>query len=154
MPARPKPGFAPTPCRNSDIRPLIVGDGPAADAFGALQQPVLTGHLEGEQLARAVASADVLLHTSTTETFGNVVLEGMASGLAVVNATTALIEDGRTGMLCPPDDIDCYQRAIIALAEDPDRRKALGAAARAASEAYSWTSASRSVAEAYRGLLG
>lgn len=143
--------------RNSKIRPLIVGAGPAAAAFDALTNAVLTGHLEGAPLARAVASADIMLHPSTTESFGNVVLEAMASGLALVCAATAsaeaLIEHGRTGILRPADDGESQERAIMALAEDPLRRSELGAAARVASEAYSWSNASRSVANAYQAVL-
>jgi phosphatidylinositol alpha 1,6-mannosyltransferase len=140
--------------RSANIRPLIVGAGPAANAFRELPDAVLTGHLDGEQLARAVASADILMQPSTTETFGNVVLEAMASGLAVVSAAAAsseaMIEHDRTGILCPPDDIDSYEQAILALVDEPGRRRAIGAAARLASEAYSWTNASRQAADAYR----
>lgn len=143
--------------RNAKARPLIVGAGPAGNSFEALPNAVLTGHLEGAELARAVASADILLHPSKTESFGNVVLEAMASGLAAVCASTesaeALIEHGRTGILCPPDDDQSYAEAITALIDDPRRRNELGAAARSASEAYSWSQASRSVANAYQALL-
>ncbi len=143
--------------RSANIRPLIVGAGPAANAFGGLTGAVLTGHLEGEQLARAVASADILLHPSTTETFGNVVLEAMASGVPVVAAAVAsseaLIDQGRTGILCPPDDIDSYEQAIIGLVESPDRRREMGAAARLASEGFSWSNATRQAADAYRHVI-
>ncbi len=143
--------------RTARIHPLIVGAGPAANAFHGLQNAVLAGHLEGEQLARAVAGADILLHPSTTESFGNVILEAMASGLAVVSAATAnaeaLIEHGRTGMLCPPDVIESYEQTILALVEDPGRRRQFGAAARLASEAFSWSNACQSAAEAYRDVL-
>lgn len=142
--------------RNAKVWPLIVGAGPAASAFAALRNAVLAGHLEGAELARAVASADVLLHPSKTETFGNVVLEAMASGLAVVAADTAssraLIEHERTGILSPDDD-SSYAEAILAMIEDPRRRIELGAAARRASSAYSWANASRGVALVYRELL-
>ena len=144
--------------RGGTIRPLVVGAGPAASVFDALPDAVRTGHLEGAELARAVASADILLHPSTTESFGNVVLEAMASGLAAVCAAAdsaeALIEPGRTGLLCAPGDVDGYARAVLALADDPGLRRELGAAARRASEAYSWSNASRSVAEVYRDILG
>ncbi|HEU5286212.1 MAG TPA: glycosyltransferase family 1 protein [Sphingomicrobium sp.] len=144
--------------RSTGIRALAVGAGPAAGAFDALPGAVLTGHLDGAELVRAVASADILLHPSTTETFGNVVLEAMASGLAVVCARTdsaeALVEHGRTGILCAPDDCEGYRQAILALAEDPRRRSDLGEAARRSSEAFSWSNASRSVAQAYRDVLG
>ena len=143
--------------RSANIRPLIVGAGPAASAFAELPDAVLTGHLDGERLARAVASADIVLQPSTTEGFGNVVLEAMASGLAVVSAgvasSEALIEDGRTGILCLPDDIDSYERAIMGLVENPDRRREIGAAARLASEGFSWANASRQAADAYRDVI-
>ena len=143
--------------RSANVRPLIVGAGPATKAFAELSGALLTGHLDGEPLARAVASADILLQPSTTEGFGNVVLEAMASGLAVVSAAVAssevLIEHGRTGILCPPDDIDSYEQAIIALVENPGRQRAIGAAARLASEGFSWANASRQAADAYRRVI-
>ena len=144
--------------RSANIRPLIVGAGPAAKAFAELSGALLTGHLDGEQLARAVASADILLQPSTTEGFGNVVLEAMASGLAVVSAAVAssevLIEHGRTGILCPPEDIDSYEQAIMGLVDDAGRRREIGAAARLASEGFSWANASRQAADAYRHVIG
>ena len=144
--------------RSANIRPLIVGAGPAAKAFAELPGAVLTGHLDGEPLARAVASADILLQPSTTEGFGNVVLEAMASGLAVVSAAVAssqvMIEDGRTGILCSSDDIDAYEEAIMGLVDDAGRRREIGAAARLASEGFSWANASRQAADAYRHVIG
>lgn len=143
--------------RGEKVRPLIVGAGPALNRFEALPGAVLTGHLAGEDLATAVASADILLHPSTTETFGNVVLEAMASGLAVVSADApsarALIDHERTGIICPPGDYGSYDTALRALIGSPGRRRELGAEARAAAAAYSWDSASKSVAEAYRSVL-
>ena len=142
--------------RGLNIRPLIVGAGPEASAFEVLPGAVMTGHLDGESLAKAVASADILLNPSTTEAFGNVTLEAMASGLAVVSAASAsaeaMIEKDRTGILCLPDDLESYAAAIERLIESPDRRQAMGAAAREASAAYSWDAASQSVADAYRML--
>lgn len=133
-----------------DIRPLVVGAGPAADRLRQLPGAVLTGHLEGTELARAVASADIMIHPSTTETFGNVVLEAMASGLAIVAAdapsSRALIEPDRTGMLCAEND---FARAIARLIDDGAERRRLGQAARQASEAYSWDKASSAAEAAY-----
>jgi glycosyltransferase involved in cell wall biosynthesis len=143
--------------RGVPVRPLAVGEGPARAAFEALPGAVLTGHLQGEPLARAVASADIMLTPSTTETFGNVVLEAMASGLAVISADApsarGLIEHGRTGLLCPPLDVPSYAEAVARLARSRDDRLAMGAAARAASAGYSWDAASQSVLDAYRAVL-
>lgn len=138
------------------VRVLAVGAGPAADRFDALDGAVLTGHLDDADLSRAVASADILLCPSTTEAFGNVLLEGMAAGLAVISADApyarALVEDGMSGLLRPPD-ARAYAEAVTALLDSPAERARLGAAARAASVAYSWQAASRSAEAAYETLL-
>jgi glycosyltransferase involved in cell wall biosynthesis len=137
------------------VRPLVVGAGPARDAFEALEDAVFTGHLDGAELGRAIASADVLLHPSRTEAFGNVVLEAMASGLAVVCAraesSEALVDDGRNGLLC--DDWDASVRAVADLSNDAPRRKRMGAAARGAAQRFSWDEASASVHSVYRSLI-
>ena len=138
------------------VRPLVVGAGPAARRFDALDRPVMAGHLEGEALARAVASADILLNPSRSEAFGNVVLEAMACGLAIACAdgasTRPLIADGVTGLLCRSEED--YRDAVAGLCQSPDRRREMGAAARSASAGYDWASASESVAQAYERLVG
>jgi len=139
------------------VKPLILGAGPAAERLRGLEGAVFTGHLQGTELARAVASADVLLSPSRTEAFGNVVLEAMASGLAIVNADAPsarqLIADGRTGLLCQ-SDVEAYVGAVASLARSPERRRALAAAAVEVSADYSWHSASESVARAYESVMG
>ncbi len=142
----------------SDIRALIVGEGPARAELETIDGAVLTGHLDGEELAAAVASADIMMAPSTTETFGQVMLEGMASGLPIVSADApsarALLSEGETGILCQPRAVAQYAAAIENLASDAARRHVMGAAARAASSAFSWDHASQSVADIYRNLLG
>jgi glycosyltransferase involved in cell wall biosynthesis len=136
-----------------EVRPLIVGAGPAEERFLSLDGAVFTGHLDGPDLARAVASADLMINPSTTETFGNVVLEAMASGVPVISADApsarALIVNGKTGILCAATDDVEFVRAAIALVKQPAERRRIGAAARTASEAYSWDTASRAVEQAY-----
>ena len=139
------------------VRPLVVGEGPARGEFEALAGAVLTGHLDGADLARAVASADILLHPSRTEAFGNVVLEAMASGLAVVAADAdsarQLIKDGRSGLLYAAGEQSSAANAIARLVGDADERRAIGAEARAGSARFDWHSASQSVVDAYRNVL-
>jgi glycosyltransferase involved in cell wall biosynthesis len=136
------------------VRPLIVGAGPAADRFRALPGAVLTGHLDGPDLARAVASADIMIHPSTTEAFGNVVLEAMASGLAIVAAdapsSSMLIEHEKTGLLCAPNSPRALAEAAATLIQDNAELRRIAGAARQASEAYSWDSASAAVEAAYQ----
>jgi glycosyltransferase involved in cell wall biosynthesis len=141
-----------------DVRPLVVGDGPARGEFARLlPRAVFAGHLSGEALGQAVASADVLLNPSSTEAFGNVNLEAMAAGLAVISAdapsSRGLIDDGRTGLLVPPGDIEGYAGALAKLAGDRRLCGKLGRAARAESANYDWDAALDKVVEAYRGLL-
>ncbi|SFG14630.1 Glycosyltransferase involved in cell wall bisynthesis [Novosphingobium sp. CF614] len=142
--------------RGLPVRPLVVGAGPAAGLFDPLANVVFTGHLMNAPLARAVASADVLLSPSTTETFGNVLVEAMASGLPVVSAdaqnSRSILSHGEDGFLCPPDDIAAYVEAIGQLALSAHLRRAMSAAARRESMRYSWDAASESAAQAYRSL--
>jgi glycosyltransferase involved in cell wall biosynthesis len=143
--------------RGLAVKPLVVGAGPAADEFQPLGDAVLAGHLDGPDLARAIASADILIHPSRTEAFGNVVLEAMASGLAIVSADTdssrQLIEHGRSGVLVSAPDADASGAEIATLIADPQRRQQLGSEARKASARFSWDAASDSVLAAYRSLL-
>ena len=143
--------------RGVTVRPLVIGEGPARNEFEALGDAVLMGHLDGAELARAVASADILLHPSRTEAFGNVVLEAMASGLAVVAADAdsarQLIEDGRSGLLYAAGEQSRAANAIARLVGDADERRAIGAEARAASARFDWHSASQSVLDASRNVL-
>ena len=139
------------------VRPLIVGAGPAEERFRALDGTTLTGHLEGISLARAIASADLMINPSTTETFGNVILEAMASGVPVISADApnarALIKPGQTGILCAPREPSDYVRAIARLIEDPAERRRMGEVARTASTKYDWDTASSAVEQAYSRTL-
>jgi len=124
-------------------RALIVGDGPARPWLEQrLPSACFTGFLKGQELAAAVASADVLLNPSVTETFGNVTLEAMASGLAVVAYRTAAarqhIEDGVSGLLAEPGDRAGFIAHAVSLAREPQLARELGRAARAAAAPISW----------------
>lgn len=141
--------------RGLPVRPLVVGDGPARGWLRQrLGEAVFTGHLDGEALGRAVASADVLVNPSVTEAFGNVNLEAMAAGLAVVSAdvpsASALIEHERQGLLVEPKNPGAYADAVETLIRHPARRARLGAAAAAASLAYNWPDILDSVIGVYR----
>jgi phosphatidylinositol alpha 1,6-mannosyltransferase len=135
------------------IRPLIVGAGPGAHRLRALEGAVLTGHLTGTDLAGAVAGADLMINPSITEAFGNVVLEGMASGLAVIAAdvgyTRAIANAGRTALLVTSRDGAAYAEAAARLIDHPAERKRIATAARASTEAFTWDAASAAVEAAY-----
>lgn len=142
---------------NPFIRALIVGDGPERQRLERhLPEAVFTGHLSGMPLGRAVASADILLNPSLTETFGNVTLEAMASGVPVVAADVPssrfLIASGRTGMLVPPASVLAYTSAVQRLLADPELRRALSASALARSHEFGWTRTLDAVLHAYRSV--
>ena len=124
---------------------VIVGDGPARAGIEKRHPEfVYAGMRRGEELAAHYASADVFLFGSTTETFGNVVTEAMASGLAVLTYDYAaggmLVEPGRNGALAPLGDEAAFVAEARALAENPaEQRAAMGRAARATAEGMSWS---------------
>ena len=108
-------------------RLVVVGDGPSRPALQeALPGVFFRGEMTGERLAEHYASADVFLFPSETETFGNVTLEAMASGLVVVAydyaAARAHIQPGHSGVLVPYQDPDGFVEAAVALARSPARR--------------------------------
>ncbi len=124
------------------LKALVVGDGPERTAFEQLlPNGYFAGYQHGEGLARAYASADMFFNPSVTETFGNVTLEAMASGLPSVGATAtgsrSLIEDGVTGFVAPADAAS-FAEKIAHLASDDELRRRMGAAARQHSERYRW----------------
>ncbi|QXD13709.1 glycosyltransferase family 1 protein [Rhodocaloribacter litoris] len=124
-------------------RTLIVGDGPARPELAArLPEAVFTGFLAGEELARAYASADVFVFPSATETFGNVTLEAMASGLPAVCAdapgSNSLVVHGETGYLAPPGRTDVFLEYVVNLVEDAALRRQMSRAALQRARTYDW----------------
>ena len=134
---------------------LIIGDGPALPWFREqLPEAVFTGFISGENLATALASGDVFLNPSSTETFGNVNLEAMASGLAMVCAeapnTRALVRQGRSAILCPSQDVSAYHAAVQSLFDDPQRRALMGQEALHDSASYRWSQILDQIVGVYR----
>jgi glycosyltransferase involved in cell wall biosynthesis len=128
---------------NPAVKLVLVGDGPLLEELRAANTgSVIAGRLVNGELSAHYASADVFLFPSVTETFGNVTLEAMASGLAVVAyryaAARQHIEDGRSGLLAEPGDRAGFMAHAVSLARDPQRARELGRAARAAAEPVSW----------------
>ena len=103
---------------------IITGDGPdMARLQSKMKNAVFTGKLTGRQLSQVFASADVFVFPSITETFGNVILEAMASGLPVVAAKAGgpgdIIQEGVTGFLTPPGDTAAMYDKVTLLLNDP-----------------------------------
>jgi glycosyltransferase involved in cell wall biosynthesis len=93
-----------------------------------------TGYLKGETLATMYASSDLFVFPSTTDTFGNVVLEAQASGLPVIvsdiGGPCENILKNRTGFIYRSDDPESLFDAIVTLVRNPRLRKEMGRAAR------------------------
>lgn len=139
-------------------RVLVIGKGPARDWFASrVPQAAFAGFQSGDDLGRAVASMDVLFNPSVTETWGQVTSEAMAAGVPVVAARATgamdLLEDGRTGFLIPPQDVNAYAEAIARLIADPALRAAMGVAAHRQAAEFRWDTANAAVLRAYTEVL-
>ncbi|MES2474328.1 MAG: glycosyltransferase [Verrucomicrobiota bacterium] len=125
-----------------DVRCVVIGDGPLRAKLEEKHRGIhFAGTQRGEDLARYYASADVMVFPSETETFGNVVLEAMASGLATVAydyAAAALhLQDGVNGLTVEKGDADRFvERSVEALSQKPDGQ--LRRSARTAAESLGW----------------
>jgi len=128
-------------------RLVLVGDGPE-EAYLRNQLPdaVFAGMQRGESLATHYASADLFLFPSCTETFGNVTLEAMASGLPLVAynyaAAAQHVEHGTHGLLAAfdqTDDFTAMASALVAIhAQNPEQFRTMGRRSRLSAEALDW----------------
>lgn len=126
-----------------NARMVWVGDGPARAELEA-QNPdhVFAGMKSGEELAAHYASADIFLFPSLSETFGNVTLEAMASGLAVLAydyaAAAEYVRHGHNGLTAPFADQQAFCDLATRLALEPELVGMLGKNARSDTESMSW----------------
>ncbi|TNE30129.1 MAG: glycosyltransferase family 1 protein [Alphaproteobacteria bacterium] len=137
---------------------LVIGDGPARDWFrNALPGGIFAGFQTGVDLGRALASGDIFFNPSITETFGNVTLEAMASGLPVVAAgaagSTSLVSNGETGSIVPPGNARAYAEAIAPYCIDNELRRTHGEAGELKAREFSWDAINSVVAETYLRLV-
>ncbi|MET9115447.1 glycosyltransferase family 1 protein [Streptomyces longwoodensis] len=146
-------------CGLPGVKVVVVGDGPSEPHLTeALPGAAFLGRRTGAELARIFASLDVFVHTGPFETFCQTVQEAMASGVPVVAPAAGgpldLVAHGRTGLLVPPHDASAVRDAVRALAADPARRAAYGAAARDMVEGRTWTAVGDRLIEHYADVLG
>jgi glycosyltransferase involved in cell wall biosynthesis len=140
-------------------RVLVIGEGPARPWFEQHlpDSAVFVGHQEGPDLARALASADLFLNPSITETFGNVTLEAMACALPVVAAVatgaTSLVRDGETGLLVEPGDSEAFADALETYATDPALRRQHGEAGLAFARTMDWDNINATVLKVYERVI-
>ncbi len=140
--------------RDPRLRLVLAGGGPEsgrlAERLG--EHATFLGWLAGSELARAYAEADIFLFPSATDTFGQVILEAQASGLAVVavaeGGPLSLIDDGITGLLRPAE-ADALASAVVELAGAPERRAALADAAVRKARMRTWERTLELLADGY-----
>lgn len=144
--------------RDPRLHLVLAGGGPEEEQLRARlgEHATFLGWLEGDDLAQAYANADLFLFASRTDTFGQVLLEAQASGLAVVavdeGGPTSIIEDGVSGRLCPAD-ADALAGTVNELAAQPLVRERLAIGGLAAVRERTWDAALRRLAAGYRRAL-
>jgi glycosyltransferase involved in cell wall biosynthesis len=129
-------------CR-SDIAFVLVGDGPIrAELQHMMPQAIFMGYQSGINLSKAYASSDLFIFPSTTETFGIVILEAMASGLVPVCArrggARGIIQSGFNGILTHPQDAQHLAGMIEHLLKQPELRMRMAQRSRAYAQQQSW----------------
>lgn len=141
-------------------RLAIVGDGPSRPALERIfsdGRTVFTGYLRGDDLARAYAAADAFIFPGANETFGNVVLEAMASGLPVVAACSGgvldFVTDGVSGLLFDPEDKQSLVEAARAIVTDLPLARRLSTEARAVAESRRWEAVLDGLLDDYAGVI-
>ena len=137
---------------------MVIGEGPAQSWFESrLPDAAFVGFQGGADLGRAVASMDVLFNPSVTETFGNVTLEAMASGLPVVAAkatgSQSLVEDKVSGRLIHPGAINQFADVLQIYCTNQTIRREHGEAGERRSLDYSWDAINQTMADTYLRLI-
>jgi glycosyltransferase involved in cell wall biosynthesis/predicted metal-dependent phosphoesterase TrpH len=140
------------------LRLALAGGGPEQERLRERlgESASFLGWLEGEELARAYAAADVFLFPSSTDTFGQVILEAQASGLPVVavaeGGPLSLVSHRESGLLCQPDSAQ-LAAALLQLVDSPLLREQLSRGGLAATCERTWERTLERLAAGYRRVL-
>jgi len=141
------------------VRLMIVGDGPSRNELqGKADETVLfTGFKQGEELAHLYRLADIFTFPSSTETFGNVILEAFASKLPVLAVNRGGVVDniihGKTGWLVKAQDVEAFRAGIITLVENQLLRAQLANSARHYAEKMSWEKILADLTSSYQEVI-
>jgi phosphatidylinositol alpha 1,6-mannosyltransferase len=144
--------------RRNDFEMVVVGDGHARAEFEQMMQGAhFLGYQTGMTLAESYASADIFVFPSTTETFGLVTLEAMASGLvpvaAKVGGAMEIIQEGISGIFAKPLDGADLARKVEWLLDHSQYRRALAEQAYQRSQQYRWDSILDRLFESYAEVI-
>lgn len=138
---------------------LLIGDGPLRPKLEAASDPrvIFTGYQRGEDLARLYASADLFVFPSLSDTFGNVLLEAMASGLPAVTFDVPgprdVVLHGETGLLVGEDGAEPLAAALAGLLSDPARLAEMATNARRYAATCNWETINAVVRRRYLDVL-
>jgi glycosyltransferase involved in cell wall biosynthesis len=140
---------------HKSFRFLIVGHGGEEGWMRErLPRAEFPGVLRGEELAAAYANMDLFVFPSHTDTFGNVVLEALASGVPAIvtpdGGPATIVRDGETGRIVPDAE---FAAAVAGVLGDPANHAAMRLAARAFALTMSWDSVFEGVYAAYQAIL-
>lgn len=143
---------------NDHVKAMVVGEGPAGEELKQiLPNAVYTGFLTGDDLSKAYANSDIFFFPSDTETFGNVTLEAMASGLPCVVAdavgSKSLVDHKENGYLAPVEKSDLFYSYINKLVQNPGLRKKMADASRQKAGNYSWQNINGKLLSYYEQVL-
>lgn len=143
---------------HSNVKALIVGDGPAGEELKEIfPEAVYTGFLTGNELPIAYACSDIFFFPSDTETFGNVTLEAMASGLPCVVAdavgSKSLVRQNQNGFRVSVDKTKQFYSKIEKLLTDQNLRERMSSESVKLAMGYSWDKINRKLLDYYREAL-
>ncbi len=139
-----------------DARLVVVGDGPFRSRMEReAPNAKFTGFVTGLELSRAYASSDLFAFPSETDTFGNVVLEAMSSGLPVVvtdkMGPRELVDHGSNGFIASNDRE--FERYLDRLIKDKELRRSMGARSRTMALERTWDAVFGSLFDSYREVI-
>jgi glycosyltransferase involved in cell wall biosynthesis len=139
------------------VRFVMIGSGPEeAEMHRRMPEAVFTGYLTGTALPEAYASGDVFLFPSTTEAFGNVVLEALASGLPAVvsdiGGCMELVANSEAGLVAKAGDIDQFYRHCLTLIDDRETFAAMREKGLRFADGKSWDAVNGALIDRYIGL--
>mgnify|MGYP001766019624 CR=1 FL=1 len=142
-----------------DVRFVVTGDGPRRRELERLMpDAVFTGKLVKKELAKVYASSDVFIFPSITETFGNVVLEAMASGLTPVVAAQGgpkgIVKDGLTGFHATPKDPNDFHQKIARILDDPKKAAVMSRRAAEYAHRQQWDTLCEDMFSSYERIAG
>ncbi len=140
------------------LKALVVGDGPAMTGLKQMMpNAAYLGFLKGEELSSAYANSDIFFFPSDTETFGNVTLEAMASGLPCLVAdavgSKSLVAQNKNGFLGDVNDPETFKKYLKKLVDDSDLRQQMSAESLTRAEDYSWESINNNLLGYYQEIL-